>query len=349
MNRYFLPKTGWEFFDVSRAYGLGIIVNTLSGDGVVSDMGGFYLIESKRESNFDRLEEIHKYLGDDQAWNKVFLTIGRKLRENSRNKVIENVKDAKNIKDLLAYFEDLKFPTQVGGGLETLYQSMELAATKGVREYVLLKKQYSEGTPIKVSINDFSLSVLGHLNATVWKSSGKELIFSIPIPYRTKIGHLLEIKKRVNEAIRKFHRAGWFPTLTQIAINLVLEELRVEKSGKFAPKFDSLIYGVMFKTGTQWKPLTGGVFPLDFLHDIAGSSKGDRILNKWRDIFEWTASRKGYEELPTALAEFIANPDISTYEGYIKLHLRNELSDNRLKFGCYEKDVLKEVMNFVGV
>ena len=50
MNRYFLPKTGWEFFDVSRAYGVVIIVHALSGDAIVSDMGGFYLIESKRES-----------------------------------------------------------------------------------------------------------------------------------------------------------------------------------------------------------------------------------------------------------------------------------------------------------
>jgi len=69
MNRYFLPKTGWEFFDVTRAYGVGIIVHALSGDAVVSDMGGFYLIESRRELDFERIDNIHRFLGNDQAWN----------------------------------------------------------------------------------------------------------------------------------------------------------------------------------------------------------------------------------------------------------------------------------------
>lgn len=130
---------------------------------------------------------------------------------------------------------------------------------------------------------------------------------------------------------------------------MVLEEIRVKDSGKFAPKFASLLYGIMTKTGNQYKPLTGGIFPLDFLYQIAESIKGEEALNKWKDIFERTAYRKGYEGIPMALAEFIANPNLLNYERYIKLHLRNDLNDNRLKFGKYEYKILKEVMNFVRV
>lgn len=233
---------------------------------------------------------------------------------------------------------------------ETLYQPMELAATKGIRDEILLKKQYSEGSSVKVSIDDFSMSVLGHVNATIRKFSNMGMVFAVPSPTKTRILHLVdEIKKRIDDSVKGLHRAGWFPSLAQIAINLVLEELRVEEGSKFAPKFGSLIYGVMTRTGNQWKPLTGGIFPLDFLHQIAESNEARDVLNKWRDVFEWTAFRKGYEDLPVALSEFIASPSLSNYERYIRLHLRNELDKDRIKFGSYEKKILEEVVNFVGV
>lgn len=349
MNRYFLPKTGWEFFDVSRAYGLGIIVHALSGDAVVTDMGGFYLIESKRELDFERIEQIHLFLGDEQAWDRTLITIGRKSRENTKKNVEKVLNDLNLIKNILNSLMYPNPPAVVGSGSETLYQSMDLAATKGIRDTILLKKQYSEGSSIKVLIEDFVLSVLGYVNVTVWKMSNKELIFAIPTPTETKILHLLEIRKRINDAVKGFHNAGWFSTIAQIAVNLVLEELDVKKGGKFAPKFSSLKYGVMTKTGNQWKPLTGGIFPLDFLHRIAESNEAKNLLNKWKSIFERTAFRKGYEDLSVALAEFIANPTLSNYERYIRLHLRNELDKNRIKFGSYERKALEEVVNVVGV
>jgi len=350
MNRYFLPKTGWEFFDVSRAYGVGVIVHTLSGDAVVSDMGGLYLIESQRELNFERIDQIHKFFGDDQAWDWTFITIGSGQREKTKKKVVEFLGNVEDIRNILDGLKELKSPVYIGSGKETLYQPMELAATKGIRDEILLKKQYSEGSPVKVSISDFTLSVLGHINATIRKFSNMGMIFAIPSPTRTRILHLIgEIRKRIDDSVKGLHRAGWFPSLAQIAVNLVLEELRVEEGGKFAPKFGSLIYGVMTKTGNRWKPLTGGIFPLDLLHQIAESNEAIKVLNKWKDIFEWTAFRKGYEDLPSALAEFITNPSLSNYERYIKLHLRNDIGKDRIKFGSYEEKVLKEVVNFVGV
>lgn len=349
MNRYFLSKTGWEFFDVSRAYGLGIIVYALSGNASVSNMGGFYLIESEKEIDLRNIDHIYQFLGEDQDWNGTFLTIGNKQREKIKDKIIEFLNDLENVQNILNSLKNPRSPVPVGGGKETLYQPMDLAATKGIRDDILLKRTYSEGDSVKISINDFSLSVLGHINVTVRKYSNKENVFVIPIPTKTKIEDLKEIIIKIKDSIKGLHRAGWFPSITQIAISLVLEEVRVEKSGKFAPKFSSLIYGVMTKTGTQWKPFTGGIFPLDFLHQIAESQVAENILNKWRTIFEWTAFKKGYEELPITLAEFIANPNLTNYERYIKLHLRNDLDKNRIKFGSYEKKVLEEVVNLVGV
>ncbi|MEM2030711.1 MAG: hypothetical protein QXV35_05140 [Archaeoglobaceae archaeon] len=348
MNQYFLPKSGWDFFDVSRAYGLGIVVHTLSEEATVSDVGGFYLVESSKNVNFSRIDEINKWLPeDDNAWNQTFLTIGEKLERRKKMRVKEYLNDVKNIKDLINVLYQPKPPSVVGKGKETLYQSMDLAATKGFREEI--PKTYSEGSNIKISSEDFCLSVLGHLNAGIRKFSNKIAIFILPTPNKTKISHLNEIRKKINDSVKTLHKAGWFTSLSQIAVNLVLEELEIEKGSKFSPKFGSLIYGVMTKTGNQWKPLAGGIFPLDFLYQIADSEFARDLLNKWRDLFNRTSFREGYENLASSLAEFIANPSLVNYERYIRLHLRNELSKDRIKFGVYEEKILKEVMDFVGV
>jgi len=120
MNRYFLPKTGWEFFDVSRAYGVGIIVHVLSGDAVVSDMGGFYLIESKRELNFERIDQIHRFLGNDQAWTWTFLTIGSGQREKTKKKVVELLENAENVRNILDSLKELKPPVSIGSEGDSL-------------------------------------------------------------------------------------------------------------------------------------------------------------------------------------------------------------------------------------
>ncbi len=149
MNRYFLPKTGWEFFDISRAYGLGVIVHALSGNAVVSDMGGFYLIESREKLDFERLEQIYLFLSDTQAWNWTLQTLtgkdkktGKEKREIKKMEVIAFLTDVSQIKILLKSFEDLRTPPIIGEGNETLYQAIDLAATKGIRDAVL--KSYSE-------------------------------------------------------------------------------------------------------------------------------------------------------------------------------------------------------------
>lgn len=359
MSQYFLTKTGWQFFDVSRAYGLGIILDTLADDAVVSDRGAFYYIRAKNNPDFNKIDTITTFLGNDQNWNWCLQTLtgkdkksGKGKREIKREEVIMFLTDKDNVMGLLEKFSKIRSPSTIGRGSETLYQSMELAATKGVRESIL--KSYSEGSNVPIHKDDFCLSILGHLNFNVRKklrenNRDKLLISVIPTPLNTKIGDVLEIYKMINEAVKGVHRAGWFPSVAHIAVNLVFEEIEVKKGGKFSPQFGSLIYGIMTKTGNQWKPFTGGIFPLDFLHQIAKSNEAKTILNTWKKIFDWTAFRKGYEDIATALAEFIGNPTLTTYERYVKLYLRNELSKDRIKFGSYEKEILGEVISNVGI
>lgn len=361
MNHYFLPKSGWEFLDVSKVYGLGIIIHTLSGEAIVSDMGGYYLIETNYEIDLSRIDRIGKFLGEDQNLNWTLQTLtgtdkktGQTRRMLKKEQIIKFLTNPTKINSFLEGYTTIKNPSEVGSGKETLYQTLDLAGTKGIRTHILKGSYSSWEKNIKIKDDNFMLSLLGHLNANIRKklrekNKDKLLIFTMPTPSGTKIKNLLEIHTNLNKIIKGFHKAGWFPSLTQIAINLVLEELMVEKGGKFAPKFGSLMYGVMTKTGNQWKPLTGGIFPLDFLHLIADSDDALNTLNKWKNIFGWTSFKRGYEELPTSLAEFIANPDLSNYERYINLHLRNEIDKDKLKFGSYKKENLVEVMKNVRI
>jgi len=350
MNHYFLSKTGWDFFDLSKAYGLGIIMHALSGDAVVSDMGGFYLIKTKKEPEIENTDNILRFLGNEEAFDRTLLTIGAALREKKKKEVQEFLKNSQNVQKIVDDAKELNCTMVMGNGKETLYQPMDLAATKGFRDNILLKR-YSEGDPVKISMDDFSLSLLGHLNASIRKKSNLGSVFVIPTPLETRILHLVdEINLKINKSVKSLHRAGWLPTVAQIAINLTLEEIRIQKGNKFSPKFGSLVFGVMTKrTRNQPKPLSTGIFSIDLLNDLAETNKGVYILNKWKEIFEMTAFRKGYEDLPASLTEYISNPNLLNYERYISLHLRNDINKDRWKFGSYENEGLMEVMKHVEI
>ena len=89
MNQYFLPKTGWEFFDVSRAYGLGILIDVLSGNVEISDMGGYYLIKTSGELVFHKIDDIFTYFGSDDDWKITLITIQRSTKADLKRSVIK--------------------------------------------------------------------------------------------------------------------------------------------------------------------------------------------------------------------------------------------------------------------
>jgi hypothetical protein len=266
-----------------------------------------------------------------------------------KGKCLETLTDKESMITVIKNYENLNSPSIIGTDKQTLYQTMDLAATKGIRNEILLKKNYSDGTNIKISDKDFALSLLGHINFTIKKFSDFGLILVAPTPLKTELKNVRQIYANLKGNVKVAHKAGWFPTITQIAINLVSEEIMVKDGGKFAPKFGSLIYSIMRKTGNQWKPSTGGIFPLDFLHQIADSDNAINILNKWKKIFGWTSRKNGHEDLPTSLAEFIANPNLFNYQRYVNFHLRNEIDKDNIKFGDYKKEDFLEVMKNVGI
>ncbi|NJE62330.1 hypothetical protein [Thermococcus sp. 21S7] len=361
MNRYLVPKTGWQFLDLAKAYGLGIVVRTLSKEAVIADTGSYYEIRSRNELDFSKLSKIEGYLGKDiEEWANVLGTLKSKDREGIRKDMEEFLTDEDRIKRIFEHKLDggTVLIDNLTGKSVTLPQSLELGASKGIRVEIpkAIREKRGEIVPaslresqVKIPAEELYLAVLGAINISVWKGSKEYVVAVYPLPLDTRVEDIYAIKHRLKESVKGFHRAGYFSTVARIAVRLVKEEKELMRGGSFLPKIGGILYGVMMRTGNQPKPFTSGLFPLDFLHSLVETLEGEEAIDKWTEILDRTSYIKGYEDIAMALSKFIAEPTLENYYSYIRLHLRNELRSNSIKFGSYDADSLLEVLKNVEV
>lgn len=338
-------------FDVSKVYGLGYILNLLSdSEVVVEDFGYYYLIEADRSPDLNNVPKLSILTGKDLPWRTILLTLKGKQRENKIKEIENALKDKNFISKILNKSQKLEAPllqSSKNRSTETLYQSLELGATKGFREPVK-GKRYTEGTQLYISREDFILSVIGHLHFTIWKQFDDKTISILLNPGIEGVnigppGSLKDLKDGIEKAVKN-HKAGFFVTLSNTAINLA-KKIYEMKTGKyrFLPRFSSLTYGVMKGAGQQMKPYGGGIYPLDFLYKIVDSlPDAGKIFDMWIDTFNQT-NREGYEDLPIFLSEFVTHPSFESFERYIKIHLQYYL-DGKMRLPLYEEKSLEEVI-----
>jgi hypothetical protein len=348
MQNFYVVKTGWEMFDLSRAYGLGLLLYGLSDKEVfLSDKSYWYELTSSEIQKINP-GKLSEFLRDDLSWNE----LGREIR-GKKESIIDYFGDETNINNLISSyskFDVSEIPTSKG---ETLYGTMEGRAIKGTRKEI--RRAYSEGDNIKVSKDDWSLSVLGHLNVTVWKykvPGFDELLAAMPVPAfsGTKVSNLYwSLRVNINNAVKRIHRSGVLATLAYIGVELVKLTPR-ESPLAYTPRFSSILYNNLTSTGRgitkRWKPTTGGFFSLDFLNIVGQSLEAQRVLNRWTEIFRKTNLRAGYEDLAVYLSEFITYPSIETLERYLKTHLRFSIAKD-IKISLYEEKTIGEVMQHV--
>jgi len=366
MREYFIPKTGFNFFDIARAYGLGIVAYALSDepDVTVEDVGFAYKITVKEDLKLKNTEQIQSYLPSQdspsgQYWEYVLRTsnIKKKLKQETS----DFFKDQRKIMALLEKHSNIELtawvftPSPKGKKKSkkkekplSLPQSLELGAGKGIRASIpsTLTERGLELPPEHK--DQLYLAILGALNASVYSfhHSGSTIYTYIVYPLPGKVDVEFVITKAITNELRKAlansHKAGLFPTLAYIAV-----EMETEKRNSFLkePTFvPSLAYGVMAKSPqAKDKPYSTGRFPLDLVSKVPLE-----VLSFWRNILR-LSNRKGYEDIAMALSKFIAEPTLENYYSYIRLHLRNELRSNSIKFGPYDADSLLEVLKNVEV
>ncbi|MDI6916848.1 MAG: hypothetical protein QMC80_03535 [Thermoplasmatales archaeon] len=352
--QYYIVKSGMQMYDISRAYGLGYILNILSNcEAIVKDFGYCYSVEVNTKPNLSNVQKLSILIGGDLRWDRVFLTLKRAQREKKERELGDSLTDKHFIKGLLEMFQELtepRFLSSKSSSGETLLQSLEIGATKGLRELIRLRS-YTEGTQVYIPKEDFVLSAIGHLHFTIWRWSDDKAISILLSPGIEGvniggIGNLKDLKDKVEGAVGN-HSAGVSVTLSNVAINLA-KNIYEMKMGEqiFIPNFSSLVYGVMVGAGQQMKPYGGGIYPLDFPYKLIDSSIAGEIFDKWIEVFNKTNRRAGYEDLAISLSEFITCPSFDTFERYLKIHLRHFLTKD-IKPSIYEEKILEEIMQYV--
>jgi hypothetical protein len=354
---YYVVKSGMQMYDLSKAYGLGLILQKLSGSiAKVKDFGYYYLVDIQTECDLRKIDDLPLLLPEesDKKWNYLFLTLKGKGMDNKIKELKKLIINKNTISTILNKFAIINqpefFDSKRKNKDETLYESLDLGATKGFREKIR-GVVYHEGKQLYVPKEDFLLSVIGHINFTIWKwkmeKKAGQLIMILfnPSLEGIKIGTSVDarnITRRVGDSLTT-HRAGIFPTLSYAAV-LLAKEISLQKER--IVKFSNLTFGIMVGSGQQRKPYGGGAYPLDFLHKIINSTeKATEIFEQWINIFRLT-NKPGYEDLALYLSEFITHPSEETLEKYLKAHLRIFLS-REIKPKLYEYDIIEEVVRNV--
>lgn len=341
MTTLYVSKSGLRVFDLSRAYGLGLLAEALGGNAKLIEHGSYFEINGD-ELDFEKLSKLYKYLGDDLPWKDSLRTIqGDEKKKEKFEEIKTKFSDKEFIKSLVDSHRS--FNTNIWGN-ETLYHSIEPAAAKGIRDEII-RRSYTEGEQLKVSKEEWALAFFGHINISTWQRGEGQQLCVIPHPDHLEIKNI-EILRDGMRKIRRINRAGTEVSVAQICVSLYKSAM-ASQSNPFmgGAKFNNMLFYSLTKTATQWKPGGLEAYPLDLINRLiesgATSQKIYEVLDIWEKIIQM-GNRKGWESLALGLARTIGKPNIDNWEKYISLHLRYS---KRYDFHVYyPRELMEEVI-----
>lgn len=348
--QYYVLKSATELFDLSLAYGLaGIIKEGVEEEEEVqlSDLGMYYFISGPPPEELD-LKKIKDAVPVEEQWRWVFFSAQGKEKAGAMLKEVQQILGDKQKMSALLKRHLEPYPVSIFDKKDkssvTLPQSLEPSATKGTRSQVRNKNPYNEGGNISISNDYWALSSLGLSLFADWRKP-KELITLLPVPDSKGID--ISHAKGIKESFFKLwvNRVSTEACLAHAAMLLVKEitERRISDS-RFTDRFSSLVFASSVKTATQWKPAGGGRYPLEFLNSLAASKNAIPLFEAWDSVFK-AGNLKGNEPLALALAELITRPTVESYEEYVRVQLRMNLSKKTHRL--YEEPLLEEVTKHV--
>lgn len=338
-QRFIVNKTSLDMFDAFRAYGLASILSSQDYLVHIHDWGYAYAIETP--------DEIPKapdtlWFSDTAGWNRLFGT----YRERKDSKKPHPKKDVEEIitrnyetivnKHLRADF----FPTigrQVTGG-RTLYQSLDVSASKGYREGK--RDVYHEGTQLEVDEYSWAIACVGAAWYGVWRYSDSFILSLIPNPADVTLNSHRTIQKDLDTRVCALSAAT---TLTHYAVRLAL--LIAERQLSTRLRYDNVIFNTMKKTGQQPKPGGGGHYEMTFLEELTKSDRGFLALKEIDRKFPTSQHIKGIKQtLAMVLADFLMNPGLESYRAFASLYIRGQIKQ---ELSPWEKEQLEEIIKLV--
>lgn len=376
MKNFYVIKTGFEFLDLSIAYGFSWYLEELKREKskpvILKDHILYYLIESpdfdsnKKEvilsllpKNTNRLPKIYYSLDLGLAT----------LNEAERKRFLEKINKIlkihiKNFDLIFEKFSNIDISNQVNSvfgdkkeNYFTLYGSIDPRGLKGERK-VKKTLYYSEGSFYRIPFENLIFSIIGISQfgfGQIKHQKPKEWILILPKPNLEKgiqIKFLEEDIFGVKRKIKIFHPGG---VLVTVALNALYLEKEI-KSRRHTIGIDTLFFNHLI--GTSQKPKVGkeGRFSFDMLNKLSFSlseEKFNHLIDIWIKLFEISKKKKSFEELGNALSHFLFNPTLSNFERYLKTHLRLYLNSQAKnapifkKVELYDQNLIKEISKYV--
>jgi len=370
-------KTGFEFFDLARAYGLSLFLyagTDYLSDVLVREHPAYFLVTISPPIQKWQKTTPWSVEWEGKGWNYVFKT----FRGINARLIAGNKKDARqvleieaptiiNTFDLRAKLLRQDDPEADNNTMKTIWGPLDPSAIKGTRGGSWTGAE----PPILSDPVNWALSLLGAKELffpfNVKKSSGGWTTYVLaPFPFcvsmktSKEIVHLFREKRKLGKCYSVRHAGAWFAVrlyqwLLEGIVNHDIQETSFSRIGCF-----ELSGG---------KILSGSFLDLSVLNEFLGRVTEDpknneqivtlsTLLDLWDSIFLYAAVKKGGENIALTLADLIFNPNLDNYERHIltvfkeRLHLES-LSQltrrGKRSIRLYNRKLLEEVMSHVEV
>jgi hypothetical protein len=351
-NTWYVNKTNMPMFDVERAYGLAEVLSRIVSRMIsIKDLGNTYVIgydgpPPKANENKKNLESLFV---ESTKFDDSLATQWRDRQgiiDATRNLVVNRIEDILNFYSNSA--SQARFSTKKGPDRMTLYQSLDVTASKSIRE-LKIGLTYSEGGQLYVDQLNFAVALVGSAYFRYFRRTlDRDFMLSIiPNPAEVNLLSHMDIQRDIGE--ERLCRLSGRTILSHYAVSLSFLLGKTRERGGYLNAYDYLIFNEMRQTGKQFKPSASGKFPLEYCLRLSQSDEGMEALNLMGGIFRRGFVRGHPQRVAFALAHFISEPTLDNYLRYIDLHVRGyiEKDKNKRISSLYNESALKECVKYV--
>ena len=352
MPSWYVNKTNMPMFDVERTYGLALLISKITGSQsiAIKDFSSVYTIVSDLEISSIRENQKRDLETLFANTDRFSYSLATQLRDraivvNEAKKVI--AEEAIEIVKIHANPSFIvKFSTRKTKGQTTLYQSLDVTASKSFRE-LKMGLTYDEGGQLYVDKLSFSIALIGSAFFRHFRSTPDFLISIGPNPAQVNVLDHMEIQKDMK--IEHLCAVSDLTVLSHYAVSLSLVLGERQKRGELLNSYDTLIFNEMRRTGKQFKPSGSGSFPLEYCLNLSKSEDGMEMLRIMEGMFRRGFVKGNPQRLAFALAHFLSEPCLDNYSRFLDIHIRGYIEKDKSKriSNLYNRASLKEGMKYV--
>ncbi|GBC81075.1 hypothetical protein HRbin10_00180 [bacterium HR10] len=347
--QYYITKTGLDAFDTARAWGLGVVLNVITGDEVrITDAEWMYIVEPvSAVPKHIRLSGKTAWasLFQQENWQRVFMTAkgGWGKKRDQAKQIMEQ-----QINSLLANLATLQ-AVALGSG-ESLPGGLDPTGFKGLRHTT--RARYQEGQ-FNVPKDHWALASLGMATCGTYryaKEAGQaNWLVLLPVPQEVRFSYFRDVRDLFRLPGLKYH--GVQNAAAHYAVQLA-ERLRrrAAAQGSLQDRYSAVLYFRLFGAGQQLKPAQGNQLRLEpLMGAIARDPHTTQPMLEWLDYCFRLGSTKGAEDLALAATELVMRWDLDAYDRLVRIAVRYQAQGRIRRENLPGSNTLKEVMHHVRV